>query len=183
MHTKVVRLKAAHGIIKLFTATEIWEVLFSQEKNRFPVVEDTVRALSEELLAAAVRFGFVIQKPRTVSVLFCSDARIHELNRIYRNKDKPTDVLSFAMTEAGFSSSLGDLVISTETTIRQAREYGVTREAETVRLMAHGILHLLGYDHEMVSAVEANRMRRAEKRLREVGNIFLKRSRLTVFRG
>lgn len=181
MHTKVVRLKAAHGKIRLIAGAEIWEVLVSQERSRYPIVEETIRALSEELLMAAVRFGFVRQSVRAVSVLFCSDARIHELNRIYRSKDKPTDVLSFAMTEAGFSSSLGDLVISTETTIKQAKEYGVSREAETVRLMSHGILHLLGYDHEMVTPAEANRMRRAERRLREAGDKFLQYSKLAIF--
>jgi probable rRNA maturation factor len=181
MHTKVVRLKAAHGRIKLIAGSEFWEVLVSQERSRYPIVEETIKALSEELLMAAVRFGFVKQSVRSLSELFCSDARIQELNRIYRNKDKPTDVLSFAMTEAGFSSSLGDLVVSTETTIKQAKEYGVSREAEVVRLVAHGILHLLGYDHEMVSPVEANRMRRAEKRLRVVGGQLLRAGRLRVF--
>ncbi len=176
------KLKAAHGKIRIVPSEAIWEVLVSQEKNRFPIVLSTVQALCNELLIAAVEFGFARLAPRSVSVLFCSDSRIHKLNQLYRGKDKPTDVLSFAMTEAGYSSSLGDLVISTETAVRQAKEYRVSRESEIVRLASHGLLHLLGYDHEKVSATEANRMRRAEKHLRAAGNRFLFNSGLGVFR-
>jgi probable rRNA maturation factor len=88
---------------------------------------------------------------------------MRRFNRDFRGKDKPTDVLSFSQLEGESpvpSPSLGDLVISVDTTKRQAKEYGVTYTQEFLRLMVHGILHLHGYDHEGVSKAEAQRMRR-----------------------
>ena len=86
-----------------------------------------------------------------LSILLCDDATIHELNRDYRNKDRPTDVLAFAMREGEggelHPSLLGDVVISIETARRQAREHGRSIAAEVTQLLAHGLLHLLGYDH------------------------------------
>jgi len=86
-----------------------------------------------------------------LSVLLCDDATIHELNRDYRGKDRPTDVLAFAMNEGEGGGLhphlLGDVVISIDTTRRQARERGATIVAEATFLLAHGLLHLLGYDH------------------------------------
>jgi len=91
-----------------------------------------------------------------LSVLLTNDAEIHELNRTHRDKDKPTDVLSFPLEEgegtlkdfrAGQVRLLGDVVISLDTAARQAK--GRKRELlpEVRFLLAHGLLHLLGYDH------------------------------------
>ncbi len=106
-----------------------------------------------------------------LSVAVVSDARICELNRRYRGVDRPTDVLSFAQEEGeqlagarGEAVELGDVVISAETSERQAAAGGWTHEAEIVRLLLHGFLHLLGYDHEGNEA-EAERMRAEERRL------------------
>ena len=90
-----------------------------------------------------------------VGVTFLDDAAIQELNRDYRDKDRPTDVLSFALNEgdepeivdAPEEELLGDILISLETTARQAEEYGHTLERELAYLTVHGMLHLLGYDH------------------------------------
>jgi len=88
------------------------------------------------------------------------------LNRYYRGKTGPTDVLSFPMREGSFASLspdlLGDVVISTETAERQARASGRSLRDELVALLIHGILHLLGYDHQTPS--EARRMKRLERR-------------------
>jgi rRNA maturation RNase YbeY len=102
-----------------------------------------------------------------LSLLFVGDEEIQVLNCEYRGKDKPTDVLSFSQVEgAGLvHPSLGDIVISLDTTRAQARRFGVTLDAELLRLLIHGILHLLGYDHEKVPAREAAAMRRLERRL------------------
>lgn len=87
-----------------------------------------------------------------LSVLLCDDATIHELNRDYREKDQPTDVLAFAMREGEggplHPEILGDVVISIDTARRQASERGVAIVAEATFLLAHGLLHLLGYDHQ-----------------------------------
>jgi probable rRNA maturation factor len=86
-----------------------------------------------------------------LSILLCDDATIHALNRDYRDKDRPTDVLAFAMREgeggALHPELLGDVVISVETARRQAEEHGRTIVGEVTFLLAHGLLHLLGFDH------------------------------------
>ena len=86
-----------------------------------------------------------------LSILLCDDATIHPLNRDYRGKDKPTDVLSFAQREGEFAflddNLLGDVIISMDTTIRQAEERTHSVETELRVLLVHGILHLIGYDH------------------------------------
>ena len=90
---------------------------------------------------------------------------MRRLNRDYRGKYRPTDVLSFSLLEgegAGISAAIGDVVISVETAARQARENGFTLREEIDRLLVHGILHLVGYDHER-GAAEARRMRRKER--------------------
>ncbi len=92
------------------------------------------------------------------------DAKIHALNRDYRGKDRPTDVLSFALWEenddfplpaCGEEIALGDIVISTQTAARQAREQNHSFEREIAFLTIHGALHLLGYDHGRDSARRA----------------------------
>lgn len=86
-----------------------------------------------------------------LSVLLTSDERMGELNGLYRNKPTPTDVLSFRQEEEGgpgLGNLLGDIVISIPTAIRQAREQGHSLEEEVEHLAVHGLLHLLGHDHE-----------------------------------
>lgn len=87
-----------------------------------------------------------------VSVLLSDDEGISSLNAEYRGVEGPTDVLSFSQHEgedefAGEENLLGDLVISVETAKRQAKEQGRALDAEIDMLVAHGLLHLLGYDH------------------------------------
>ena len=77
---------------------------------------------------------------------------LHSLNRDYRKKDKPTDVLAFAMREGKFAqhagNMLGDVIISLETAARQANERKIGLLDEVTMLLAHGLLHLLGWDHQ-----------------------------------
>ena len=86
-----------------------------------------------------------------LSVLLCDDSMIQELNRRFRQVDRPTDVLAFSMAEgeqiAGSSSLLGDVVISLATASRQATANKQDLLAEVTLLLAHGLLHLLGFDH------------------------------------
>jgi len=90
-----------------------------------------------------------------VSITIVTDEEIHQLNRDYRNVDRPTDVLSFALDEGDEPELvdgpeehlLGDIIISAETAERQGQEFGHGLEREIVYLAVHGLLHLLGYDH------------------------------------
>ncbi len=89
-----------------------------------------------------------------VSVVFVTDEAVQALNRDYRNKDCPTDVLSFGQQEgedmpgAGGDLLLGDIVISLERAAAQAQDYEHSLEREVAFLLIHGLLHLAGYDHE-----------------------------------
>ena len=91
-----------------------------------------------------------------VSLLICGDDRIRKLNRDHRNKDKPTDVLSFPAYENLRKISrgedeifLGDLAISIPTARKQAKEFGISVWDEFIHLYFHGLLHLMGFDHEI----------------------------------
>lgn len=111
-----------------------------------------------------------------VSVLVVDNDTIRELNRDYRHKDSATDVLSFPLEEemedngeptviGGPSERiLGDIVISIDKTVEQAEEYGHSIERELAFLAVHGLLHLLGYDHEK-DAQAKKIMRSEEKRI------------------
>jgi probable rRNA maturation factor len=103
-----------------------------------------------------------------LSILFVGDERIRVLNRQYLQRDKPTNVLAFPMREgepSGFQPNLlGDLVISVETAKRQSKQFGLNEMSMVTLLMIHGILHLLGYDHER-SKKEARQMALKQKQL------------------
>jgi len=100
-----------------------------------------------------------------LSLSLVGDARIQRLNREWRGKDKPTDVLSFPagdMPAVGLRP-LGDVIISLDTAKRAARAFGTTLEQELALYLAHGLLHLLGHDHH--AKADARRMAREERRL------------------
>lgn len=104
-------------------------------------------------------------KQAELSLAFVTDQTSHELNRQYRHEDRPTDVLSFPLADERCPALLGDVVISVDTARRQARQRKRAFVDELRALLIHGILHLLGYDHE-VSDNEAVRMRRKERELK-----------------
>jgi probable rRNA maturation factor len=133
-----------------------------RQGTRSRVVGQTETARTAEVMLRSLKL------PRAeLSVLLCGDAEIHALNRDYRHKDRPTDVLAFALREGvgGELSGdlLGDVVISLPTAVRQAREHGVSTRAEVWMLLAHGVLHLLGWDHR--TDAEDRRMRAEVDRL------------------
>jgi probable rRNA maturation factor len=103
-----------------------------------------------------------------LSVLFTDDKRIGELNQRYLKRQGPTNVLAFPMLSGSsphpLSGMLGDVVISVDTAISESQELGEPLQRTVDRLLIHGILHLLGYDHED-SPKQALRMRREENRL------------------
>ena len=100
------------------------------------------RRLRRMIVAAGLREGRALE----ASLTLCDDAAIRALNRDYRKKDKPTDVLAFAQREAATAdfALLGDIIISVQTAKRQAKK-GLY--AELLHLASHGLCHLLGYDH------------------------------------
>ncbi|ETT82338.1 rRNA maturation RNase YbeY [Viridibacillus sp. FSL R5-0477] len=119
-------------------------------------VKDSDIELVEKLLQHAATVEN-IEDETELSVTFVTNEAIHEINRQYRQKDAPTDVISFALEEMGegeveiiaegMPRILGDIIISIDRTKEQADEYGHSFERELGFLAVHGFLHLLGYDH------------------------------------
>lgn len=103
-----------------------------------------------------------------VSITFTDNEHIHEINRKYRKVDRPTDVISFALNEGDEPeieggapiNVLGDIIISVEKAVEQAKDYGHSVEREVAFLTVHGMLHLLGYDH--IDEAERKEMRAEE---------------------
>jgi len=126
------------------------------------ILDETEQVTPEqqELVTKLLEFAAIQEKVTEgseVSVTFVNNERIHEINKEYRQKDAPTDVISFAMEEMGegeieiigedVPAVLGDIIISIDRTKEQAEEYGHSYERELGFLAIHGFLHLLGYDH------------------------------------
>jgi len=131
-----------------------------------PLLVDVVKPASVRVpgLAAWLQSVAPARARGAITVAIVSDARVRALNRQYRKKDKATDVLSFTSEERGF---LGDVVIASGVAARQAREAGHSLATEVRVLALHGLLHLLGYDHER----DDGRMARLERRLRKRGGL------------
>ena len=150
------------------------ETVISNSQEKIPVTERMNQVVTEVLALAAKTLG--IEESAEVSVVFTDDEGIWELNRDYRGVDRPTDVLSFALNEGDEpevvggpdENLLGDIIISLETSNRQAEEFGHSPERELAYLTVHGMLHLCGYDHE--TDEEKVEMRQMEEEiLAEIG--------------
>ncbi len=140
-------------------------VIVQNLQERVPVEDALVSAARGA--AEAVLNKSVLKAEVELGIAFVDDAAMRELNRRYRDRDEPTDVLSFAMDEEEPQEDgsrillLGDLVVSLETALRSASALGCGLPEEVAKLVVHGTLHLLGYDHE--TDVDAARMRGKEK--------------------
>jgi len=128
-------------------------------------------ALAEQAAAAAAVSEPLLANQRLeASVLFTSDAQVHELNREWRQRDKPTNVLSFPMLERqdlvhldpdGPPEMLGDIALAYETCAREAADKGISLQDHAAHLIVHGLLHLAGHDHE-TSDEDADKMEALE---------------------
>ncbi|MBI5440065.1 MAG: rRNA maturation RNase YbeY [Deltaproteobacteria bacterium] len=107
-----------------------------------------------------------------LSIWLCSDEAIRELHRTYLGADTPTNVMSFAQREGEYADLepgvLGDVVVSVDTARRDAQEGGLSLDDELSYLLIHGILHLVGYDHEGEQAHRAPEMEAKESELFEL---------------
>lgn len=101
-----------------------------------------------------------------LSIHLVGDKKIRQLNKNYRKNDQITDVISFAFGEGkkiGQSEDIGDIFISLPQVCRQAKEFGIMVEEELARMLIHGLLHLLGYDHQTI--VEEKRMIKLQEKI------------------
>ncbi len=181
----VVRHPLVQQIVKAYEQVQLWKMI------RVSVVDAAGRAARAPGLARWLGRVAPARARGTVTVALVSDARVRALNRRYRKKDASTDVLSFggggrlraegasasraeALAEAGAPRAsnnadrqLGDIVIATGVAARQAREHGHPLTVELRILALHGLLHLLGYDHE----TDTGQMAELERRLRRKGGL------------
>jgi probable rRNA maturation factor len=135
-------------------------------------VEQLVEAAAHAAFEAAERPEILGHAPAEMSLVLADDALVQTLNRDYRDKDKPTNVLSFALLDdlddtddalardEGMPILIGDVILAFETVQREAREQGKSIKDHLAHLVIHGVLHLLGYDHQ--SDPDADRMERLE---------------------
>ncbi|SFS85994.1 rRNA maturation RNase YbeY [Paenibacillus sp. BC26] len=156
---------------------------WSNDQEKVEISESFIGVL-EQLLQLAAEAEGMTDGEVTLSIV--DDEEIHQLNREYRNIDRPTDVLSFAMQEetdeeleiiyevddesesVPFEGMLGDIIISAERAKLQSEEYGHSLERELGFLFVHGFLHLIGYDHQD-EASEAVMTEKQEAVLRQAG--------------
>ena len=141
-------------------------VLITNEQETLPVNLKIIEKQADQILA------HLDSSDKELSILVVDNARIRQLNQQYRDKDSATDVLSFPQfeeddenEEPAFSSHLlGDVVLSIETAELQAKEHDLSLEEELILLLIHGILHLMGFDHER-SEAEAKAMQKQSRML------------------
>lgn len=148
-------------------------------KNRQRSKSLNLRRVEDDLAKALRLLG---QRQAELSVLFVGSAKMRQLNHGYRGIPKETDVLSFPMEDAGTFNPcpdlshpaprlLGDIVISVPKTVAQARAYNVTFYEELLRLLIHGLLHLVGYDHEKNRYQKAKMMNKEREILHAVSRV------------
>lgn len=148
---------------------------FENDQEKIALSEYMEKRLHDGLNAVAQLHG--LDDMTEVDITIVDDEEIHTLNREYRNVDRPTDVLSFALDEGEEDEPelidgpeehlLGDIIISAETAQRQGEEFGHGLEREIVYLAVHGLLHLLGYDH-MTDEDKKIMRAKEEEALREI---------------
>lgn len=148
---------------------------FENDQEKIALSEYMEKRLHDGLNSVAHLHG--LDDMTEVDITIVDDEEIHTLNREYRNVDRPTDVLSFALDEGEEDEPelidgpeehlLGDIIISAETAQRQGEEFGHGLEREIVYLAVHGLLHLLGYDH-MTDEDKKIMRAKEEEALREI---------------
>jgi len=140
------------------------QILLNNRQRKHPI-------RSRQLKKVAVRILSALECPddSELSISIVGDRTIRIVNREYLAKDRPTNVISFSLREGEFGgltpNLLGDVIISAETSAREAEQGGMQPFERLSFLLMHGILHLCGYDHERSGADEAARMVKKEKEL------------------
>ena len=151
--------------------------IYSQNDQDKIELTTALRNTVKKAIIAALDYQ-EIDFPVEISVTFTDNEKIHQLNKEYREKDAPTDVLSFPMFENGEIEyddesdepcALGDIVISLEKAVEQAEEYGHSLEREASFLAVHSVLHLLGFDHEVSEEDDEYMKESAEEILSGIG--------------
>ena len=155
------------------------KIYFENQQNKEKITYK-LKMLIRRAVTATLRYEN-IREDKEVSVTFCDNEQIRELNNKFRGIDKATDVLSFPLFDGSENNyyvpeidvMLGDIVISLERARAQAEEFGHSFERETAFLAVHSMLHLLGYDHETGEEDEVD-MRRRQSEIMEIMGLSVK---------
>lgn len=151
-------------------------IYFENEQEKRTVSEYLRRLIRRAIRTTLAREGFT--RSAELSVTFTDNEGIRALNREYRKIDRATDVLSFPqfdfyggeeLPEGDESVALGDIVLSLERAEEQAREFGHSFSREVAFLTVHSVLHLLGYDHELGDAEDADMRERQRAVMHDMG--------------
>lgn len=137
-------------------------VLYDDRQDYIEITEENIHAI-EKAIATTLE-AEELHSNYEISVSFVTNNEIQQLNRDYRHVDKETDVLSFPLDDEDVSGGvvmLGDIIISTQKVLEQAKELGHSNEREMLYLVVHSMLHLLGYDH--IKSEDKEVMREHEK--------------------
>lgn len=139
------------------------KIQIENRQKKHKILKRPIRKIARKILSDS---GY---PDAELSILIVDNADIQEINRDYLQRDKPTNVISFAMQEGEGGGVqpllLGDVVISAERAADDAAEAGIPFEHELIFLLLHGILHLLGYDHERGTEEQAAEMEAREQEL------------------
>jgi probable rRNA maturation factor len=142
---------------------KIMKIQIENNQSKIKIDRRKIRSTTIKLLK------YLDRADKEISLSFVNDESIQQLNNQYLNKDKPTNVLSFSLQEGEFNNInphvLGDIVISVETAQADAAKSGLSLEQEIDFLIIHGLLHLIGYNHENTTKEETKKMQRKEKAL------------------
>jgi probable rRNA maturation factor len=142
---------------------KLMKIQIENNQKRVPINNRRIRTTTINLLK------YLNCTDKEISITFVDDLKIALLNKQYLGKEKPTNVLSFSLQEGEYAeinpNILGDIVISAETAQRDAAKGGLTLEEELIFLIIHGLLHLLGFNHEKTTKEETKIMRKKEKEL------------------
>lgn len=139
------------------------KIQISNNQKKFKIDKRKIRSTTTKLLK------HLDYPDKEISLYFVDDNIIQQLNKQYRNKDKPTDVLSFSLAEGEFGNInpdiLGDIVISVEKAAADASKNSLSLKQEIDFLIIHGLLHLLGYNHENTTKEETKKMQNKQNEL------------------
>lgn len=138
--------------------------LVFDDEDRWCGLSD-VEAVVQAATDAVAAWPVLLDGPSSVSIALSSDTEVAALNAQFRGKAKPTNVLSFPAGDGSPEGFLGDIILAQETVMREAADQGTPLKHHVQHLVVHGILHLLGYDHE--TPAEAERMEALEIRILE----------------
>ncbi|OPY82401.1 MAG: Endoribonuclease YbeY [Smithella sp. PtaU1.Bin162] len=144
------------------------KIQIANKQNKIKIAKRDIRSTVIKLLK------YLNCTDKEISISLVDDKTIQRMNYQYLERDKPTNVLSFSLQEGKFSNInpqiLGDIVISVDTARQEASLRNFTFEQEIDFLIIHGLLHLLGYNHEKTTKEETRKMQRKEKKLFDLLN-------------